>query len=259
MHRPLLVGLLLFGLSAPTVWAQTTVLYDGALGSDPTSAGQGPWLTYYDNAPGTFYTFGASTTLDTTASNGISAGFSNHTPLPVALVNAAFPVLDRTVGFVVTVSGLQVTGAAAPSPPRAPFNIIALADDLLGVELGFAADRVFSQADAPLFGAAAESYIDPGLFASGHDFDLAISGSSYILYMDGASILSGPLKDYSAFAGVPNPYIIPNFLFFGDNTTSAGGTATFSGLAVTVPEPGSLLVGALGLVWLAGRRRARGR
>jgi hypothetical protein len=74
------------------------------------------------------------------------------------------------------------------------------------------------------------------------------------------------LRDYSAFAsGIPThphfPYDQPNFIFFGDDTSSATASVQIAELVV-VPEPaaivsfslGATIVGVLGMVRLKLRR-----
>ncbi|NJL77801.1 MAG: hypothetical protein HC917_01115 [Richelia sp. SM2_1_7] len=61
------------------------------------------------------------------------------------------------------------------------------------------------------------------------NYDLAIFGYNYTLYADNKSILSGRLRNYSAYKPTtepdkffPNPYSKTNFIFFGDNNPYAG-------------------------------------
>ena len=45
------------------------------------------------------------------------------------------------------------------------------------------------------------------------------------------------VRDYTAFSGFPNPYSSTNFLFLGDDTTSAGGAFVLKNVTlVTVPK-----------------------
>lgn len=56
-----------------------------------------------------------------------------------------------------------------------------------------------------------------------------------------SSILKGSLRDYTAFTGAIDPYETPNFIFFGDNTTSAKANINFRSASITVPEPNAIL------------------
>jgi hypothetical protein len=45
------------------------------------------------------------------------------------------------------------------------------------------------------------------------------------------------VRDYTAFSGFPNPYASTNFLFFGDDTTSAGGASILNQVVlITAPQ-----------------------
>ncbi|NJM49011.1 MAG: hypothetical protein HC860_24955 [Alkalinema sp. RU_4_3] len=87
------------------------------------------------------------------------------------------------------------------------------------------------------------------------DYNLTIVGDSYTLSsVGGSTILSGRLRDYSAFkpqvlgpVTPPNPYALANFVFLGDNTPQAGATFTLERAAIVqntnpqVPQPDLLL------------------
>ena len=88
--------------------------------------------------------------------------------------------------------------------------------------------------------------------AANKTYDLNVVGSTYILLANGTPILSGPLRDYSSSG---TPYNLSNYIFVGDDTTSAAGAFEMSRLAVTVPEPASAVaVTLLGLIALKRRR-----
>lgn len=221
--------------------AHAVALYDGSLGTAPTAQG----LTFFALPGGNYTTTAAgATTLDTSSSLAISGGYTNSSAL----------TLDRTAGYTVRVDAKILTSVIS-NPDRAGFSIIALSSDKIGIELGFHGNEVFSQ----------KGGVAPDLFTRGQAasfdttaaikrYDLTIVGSTYTLRADGTPILTGPLQDYTAFAGFPDVYESPNFLFFGDDSTSAGGSTLFSFVGVTTPEPATL--GALsGAAMLIARRR----
>ncbi len=54
--------------------------------------------------------------------------------------------------------------------------------------------------------------------------------------------MNGNLRDYTGFSGFFDPYETPNFIFFGDDTTSAGANINFRSASIaTVPEPLTIL------------------
>jgi hypothetical protein len=71
-------------------------------------------------------------------------------------------------------------------------------------------------------------------------YELSVDGSSYSLTVDGAPLLSGPLRDYSGFGA---PYDTPSFVFLGDDTTSALAESDFSLVTVAIPSSLTLAIG----------------
>lgn len=49
-------------------------------------------------------------------------------------------------------------------------------------------------------------------------------------------MLEGTVRDYTPFVGVVDPYETPDFLFFGDDTTSARAAVRLAGV-VLIPAP----------------------
>ena len=233
--------------------ASATVLYDGALGTLPSDQG-----FVYQNLPGGIVPVatGGSTNLDSTPfGNANLAGFFRTSPIP----------LDRASGYMLRFS-VEILSESHSNSERAGFSVIAVGSDVApgvssSVEIGFQNDRVFTQNDVPLFGnpAADESTFDP-VGVGFVDYDLVVFGSGYQLFADSALILGGSLRDYTAFAGLLDPYEVPNFVFLGDDTSSAQANVNFrSAEIVAVPEPsatmGLLALGALG--WIGFARRSR--
>ena len=206
----------------------TTVLYDGSLNTGPPDSQA---MLYLAQPFVRYDTFGNGiTTLDTTATNDISAGYFGSDPTLT---------LERSLGYTLHVT-VQVSSENHANSHRAGFSIIALSSDLQGIELGFWQNEVWAQNDDSL---------DPNdLFTHGEGepwdtttgligYDLAILGDTYTLWVNDTVILTGPLRDYSGFAGFPDPYETPNLIFLGDDTTSAQALIQLSYVAVTVTEP----------------------
>ena len=275
MRRALLgLGIVLAGSGLTAQGQDVYNLYTGSLLTKPKPADQ-EWLTYGADAivtqdPLVFVDFsttsGGKTTL--TTNDARRAGFSNYAYNPFTqvstLVNAAFPALDRAIGFDVHVDGLKLDAEDHVTSDRAGFSIIAIssAADHKGIEVGFHANEVFSQNGPPtLFSGQGETgSVD---MTQARSIDLQVTSSGYELLVDGSVVISGNLRDYSTFVPTPplgNPYVLPSYLFFGDDTTSAGASAEFTNLAVTVPEPASLtlVVLATGLMSLRRRQPRRG-
>ena len=116
---------------------------------------------------------------------------------------------------------LQVIAEAHVTPHRAGVSIIALDSDLRGLELAFWEDRIWAQADSPLFTHAEE--VEVSMLGRVGVYELTFFNGRYALNSEGTTLLSGPMRDYTAFTGFPDVYEIPGFLYLGDDTTSAAG------------------------------------
>ena len=170
------------------------------------------------------------TTLDTTASNEIYAGYPME---PTTVITV--PVMDRTETYTITFS-VQIESEAHTSNDRAGFSLIALSNDVKGIELGFWSNEIWAQHDdttGTLFTHAEGISISTTTLTT---YTLVIMMDTYTLAASGTPILTGPLRDYSNFVGPLDPYETPNFIFLGDDTTSAQASIKFRYLAVTVPK-----------------------
>ena len=212
------------------IGGKTLILYDAKSGVTPDTK----MMSFFDFPPGDIiqtYESG-STTLDTTKSgNSTYAGWISN-----ATNTLGFPSLNRAAGFQLDLT-LHVENESHTSDKRAGFSIIILSEDARGIELGFWENEIWAQNDDAT----------GGLFTRGEgitfptttgliNYQVIVINDSYTLTANGASILSGPLRDYSKFEGFPDPYQTPNFLFLGDDTTSAQARIRLSYVSVTGTE-----------------------
>ena len=210
--------------------AGDTVLYDGSLNTG-TPDTQG--LAYFGYGATQVFANGATTL--TTSKSG-QAGYTARAPLPT---------LDRTAGYVVRFA-VQVVGEDHAGSDkngdmladRAGFSVIVLSSDHAGIELGFWPDQIWAQED----GAAQPppntntlfTHAESGTFDTTSAlvaYELHVQGDSYTLSSAGTVVVRGRLRNYSAFGA---PYTNPNFLFLGDNTTSASATIRLSAVSVAL-------------------------
>ena len=120
--------------------------------------------------------------------------------------------------------------------------MIVLGSDSKGLELGFWNNEVWAQNDSPRFTHGEGAAINTT--AALTDYALTIQGNSYTLRANGLGLLSGQVRDYSAFGA---PYTSKNFLFFGDDTSSAAARTDIARVTLgAVPEPASLALLAAG-------------
>lgn len=235
-------------LLVATSFVSGAVLYDGSAGGMPSLQG-----LIYQTLPfpgsATQQQLAEGVRLDSTATTSDQAGYGITRGL-----NPAVPVMDRSTGFTVTFD-LRLNTELHLSADRAGLSVIALGSDNRGIELAFWTDRIWAQSDSPLFQHAEEMSFNTssGLLR----YDLKIFGNVYTLSQGAATLLSGAVRDYSPSG---NPvYLQQNFLFVGDDTTSAHASFDFAYLSVApVPEPGSVSLLVAGLAFAgAVRRRAR--
>ena len=188
--------------------ASAQVLYDPSVGTLPNA--QNWSYVSLPIAASLSVTEGAAQ-LNTQALSTILAGFSRVAPTP----------LERTPGFSVQFDLKVVAEDHGSRVDRAGVSVTVLSADKKGIELGFWTDRIWAQTDAPMFTHAEEALWNTGVTTA---YELRLVGDTYTLLANGAPLLTGAVRDYTAFVGTIDPYETPNFLFFGDNTTSARGT-----------------------------------
>ncbi len=185
---------------------------------------RGPGLSYTALGVASQTLANGAAQLDTTPSTSTHAGYATAAPVP----------LDRTNGFALLFT-VQLKAENHNSADRAGFSVIAFGEDKRGIELGFWTNRVFAQSDSPLFTHAEDAPINPA--AGFADYVLTIGATHYALRVNGTPVLSGPVRDYTAFVGPIDPYETPNFLFFGDDTSSAAASVSLRRIAlVTAPR-----------------------
>jgi hypothetical protein len=228
MSRFVIAFILLFALAAGSR-AATITLYDGAAGTLPQAQ---PWLTYIGSVTPTVVPDGVA--LDTSSSPDLQAGFFNHKlvvpPKSWIAKNPAFPVLNPAEGFTLSF-WLALPDEDHLNGNRAGFSAILIGDDRRGIELGFWKNRVWAQG-GPAFTQAEGADFD----ATGRTlYALSIRGSSYTLRANGAVILTGLTRDYSAASPFVDPYEQPGMVFLGDDTTSASASFTLGSIWLEQP------------------------
>ena len=237
---------------SPATDAQV-VLFDAALGTAASAQG---WPLIADPIVGNtvIETVGTGfTALDTTQPITDRGGYFSQDPVLGIFRHPNMPTIDRQLGYSIRfdlriAEENHVMGPAGDDngdllEDRAGFAVIALSNDQLGIELSFWEDRIWAQEDDAtdptlLFTQAEGNGFDTTANMTG--YDLRIWRDAYQLVYDGgvAPILAGRLRDYRNFMGSIDPYEIPNFLFFGDNTTRGESSSELAYIAVDpLPSP----------------------
>jgi hypothetical protein len=267
------------GGSFDRVSAATITLYDGSSNVTPDAY----------NAPNQYLNFGNAGAASQTASGGVTtlntfnpnpiiaqssyAGYTNYKS-DGSLVNLSFPVLDNNAGYTLSFT-IDINAQTNSKSNRAGFSAIVLGSDKKGIEIGFRNSDIFAlNADIKtvagadsLFSLGEHTTTDlSGLLSSPNTYDLTISGSGYTLKNGSTLLLSGLLRDYSPYAiqgTFTQVYDTANFMFLGDDTTSAAAEVDIQNITLNtntaaVPEPSSLLGTGLAIGFgIALKRRLR--
>ena len=250
-------------INSKPVKAITTTLYDGS--NQPEFQGwlapgginsDGSFKTYPDDiAPlqtvdGTTAAFSLQTQDIDSSSNSIIKGYlgySNHTVNPLdlsqlQLVNSSFPTLDADEGYSVFFD-VALDETTDSDDDRAAFSVIAISSDATkGIELDFDANRIFAQSAEIVngFSEFTRAETTTGTFDTtvSNSYELKINSSTYELFANNTSILTGDLKEYKYDTDRTdpplsfNPYETENLLFFGDLTDQASGKFTLGQVSV---------------------------
>ncbi len=201
--------------------AGRVVLYDSALNNTPGSQGF-LFLTNPISKAAARQTFGQGvTTLDSMPVKGEQAGYFAK--------GGYIPVLNRANGynlsFTVQIEAEEHAGSDKNGDKiadRAGFSMILLGDDRRGIELGFWTNQIWAQEEGPLqpptklFTQAESAEFNTSVRLV--NYNVLVLGDSYSISAGGKPILKGKLRDYSNFG---LPYTSPNFIFLGDDTSSA--------------------------------------
>jgi hypothetical protein len=197
--------------------ASAVTLYNGLSVPSQTPSQQG-WLylgTIFPIAPLESATVGG-TILDS-GSNSNYAGYFRQSTV----------TLNRSAGYSITFK-LQVNSESHVSTNRAGLSMIVVSNPLAGetqpyaIELGFWENSIWAQN----VGFTRGENVSFNTKASVQTYKLSVNNNSYKLFVNGDvnPILQGNLRQYTGFTpppGYQNPYITPNLIFLGDNTTSA--------------------------------------
>ena len=147
-----------------------------------------------------------------------------------AITPTLAPILKREKGFKLDFT-LNIVEENHSTPDRAGFVVILLADDMKGIEVSFWEDEIWVQEDDSadindLFTHAEGVTFTTNVWVN---YELEIISDTYSLSADNTEILSGTIRDYTAWQPpvipgytIPDPYETPNLIFFGDNSSQAG-------------------------------------
>lgn len=223
------------------------VLYNGSPVAGKTSLpATQDWLSYGAFPSATQASAPGYTTL-TSLGAGI-AGYSNYQPTYDRFKNANFPTLDCTNSYRLSFR-LQLNSESHSRNDRAGLSLTVLSSDKRGIELGFWSNLIWGQQGGTGSSLFTQNPRQRATYATTAmaNYDLLVAGDSYYLTANNQLILVGNLQDYTAYSdaqakarGLPfNPYNTANFLFLGDNTSSAAASVNLASLILTTPLLGT--------------------
>ena len=217
--------------AASFIEQKTLVLYDAASGAIPSEA----LMDFTDFPPGAAsLAYADGVTIMDTSISGTDT-FAGWVSGPA--ITSGFPVLDRAAGVQVNFT-LQLESEMHTRNQRAGFNLILLDKNAKGIELAFWENEIWAQNDDHTGGMFTHGEgIAFSTTAGLADYQLTMIEDTYTLTANSQVLLSGPVRDYSPFEGFPDPYETPNFLFFGDNSTSAQARVRLRSVSITGTEP----------------------
>lgn len=227
-----------------TADAASVTLYNGS--GDPATQGELTVGSFF----GTITTSSGPVNVNTTSNNQNYAGYSNYTAnisnfpsiTPGSRVGSSY-TLDPTLGYTINFA-VQILQETAANTNRAGFSIVAIGSNvapgvLSSIEIAFQNGRIFAQNVGFTAGEASSfNPVGSGLV----NYSLQVLGTTYTLSANGSTILSNQLRDYTSWTGNINPYTTPNFLFFGDNTTSASANFNLGAISANINETNAAAV-----------------
>ncbi len=224
------------------------VLYDPALGSLPAAQG---WLStgigsISQGVSGGIYS------LDTTAFAATQWGN--------AQTLSATP-LDTQVGFDLNFRLRVLSEDHGSNVNRAGFSVLFTgADPTHSLELAFWSDRAWAYHYDANLGSPFVQGVGAALDTTAWiDYALQVRSQQFTLWAGSTLLMRGPLENYTAQGA---PYSGANFLFIGDDTSSARASVQLGAVTLAaVPEPGSallMLAGGLLVAWRRSRRSGAG-
>ena len=226
--------------------AEAAILYDAAANTTPDAQG---WA-YFSNPlfrPQANQTVGGGLlSLDSLQVASEQVGYFSKIPA-FLFAHPNHPIVDLDdSAFVIEFAMRQVDGRDIPdSDPlaleqrnRGGFAVIAISEDLTGIELQFQTDHVVALDNAntafPVGEVQAFDTTD-----TLHEYQLRLSDDGYRLSVDGSLLLQGSLRNYSGIAPASPlnfPYTTPSFFFFGDDTGRGAALTQLTHFAVSAVQ-----------------------
>lgn len=254
------------------VWIMSLLVLGAAVASlsnDVKAIGGGGTVLYDASGPGAVlpsaapwgWAYGATNCVACNSMDGGSTILDSSTAARAGYNKTVAGGLSSAGGFSLDFA-LRIASESHMNTDRSGTSIIVLDNAAQGVELSFWTNEVWAKNANSAFSHDTAESIVVNTTQFERTYSITFLGGNYSLSIDGTPAFGGSVRDYAASASFPASvvYSTPNYIFFGDNTTSAGGRVALSYVALNpVPEPGTwaMMLGGLALVGWAGRRRLR--
>ena len=176
--------------------------------------------------------------FDSTQDPTITGGYTSYNN--DGQLNPQFPTLDHNTGFTIDFDA-KVNSESHNSNDQAGFDVVALDNYGLGIELGFWNNQIWAkQIVSGADGSSSLTHnnveqVTRDTTVATH-YELSIVGNTYKLFADGSPILTGNTQNYTPYntTGLAyNPYQKPNYFFIGDDSASAGANVDIPYVAVS--------------------------
>jgi len=199
----------------------TTILFNASENSNPDNQGWMYLTNAFDQSETVRFTERGLHKFSTLGNLSEAAGY-------FSLQHPELPILSRESGFTAEFH-FQIIEEIHHLSYRGGFSIIVLSKDNYGAEIVFRENEIWVYNTLFEIAEKTDFNTTSGIIR----YRINMKGTQFKLFANGEEILSGPLRDYSAFG---LPYSIQNFIFFGDDTASAGAEVHISRISLIIPS-----------------------
>lgn len=237
--------------------SQAAILYDASVNTTPDAQGWAFVTNPLFGAQASQSVDNGVLALNTRPEISDQAGYFSKLPA-LSFSHPNNPIMDLSASpFSIEFSMRQLAGSDAPDVDplaagqrnRGGFAVIAISEDLTGLELQFQTDGIVALDDVNTAFPVGEA-LNFDTTDAVHDYELILSTEGYRLLVDESLVLQGPLRDYWGISPIASgfPYSSPSFFFFGDDTGRGEALTELTRFEVSaVPEPAAAWLFAVGL------------
>jgi hypothetical protein len=122
---------------------------------------------------------------------------------------------------------------------NAGFNVTVTSHDGKGIELGFWSNEIWAKNYDSVSGSLTHDGSERATknTTALTNYELSVLGDNYQLFAEGSYVLSGKLREYS---GIGEKYALSDYLFFGDNSSSAKADVNLGSISLITPNTSTM-------------------